>query len=70
MSSKGHAMESKSKRTPIGLNLIAPGKWKQVSEEVWHPGLGSVGSGVMVHYIKYKLFWAKKVLCRPYQLIS
>jgi hypothetical protein len=34
MSSKGHAMESKSKRTPIGLNLIAPGKWKQVSEEV------------------------------------
>jgi hypothetical protein len=31
MLSKGPAMESKSKRTPIGLNLIAPGKWKQVS---------------------------------------
>ena len=32
MSSKGPAMESKSKRTPSGLNLIAPGKWNQVSE--------------------------------------
>ena len=25
-------MESKSKRTPSGLNLIASGKWNQVSE--------------------------------------